>query len=229
MKKMMSLLAALLLCVSFVSPVLAADFVPSISYKDGPELDTAFQGEPEKLEENVSTCIVVTSIIGAREKKTDIRQENRDLLIQVYEELTVGEMTMPVEEGWVIRDLVDVSNLVTDCIEAAGHDHEAKLKEDGIVLSVEFDLGIAPDKEVKVLTYYEGQWEDALKVTNNGDGTVTCLMDHSGPVAFCVEAPQTQQPTVQRGGFNWLWLLILLLAVVAIVVLVLNRRKLTRE
>lgn len=228
MRKMMSLLAALLLCVSIACPVLAAEFVPSISYKDGPELNTAFQGEPETLEENVSSCIVVTSIIGAREKTTDILQENRDQLIQVYEELSEGKMTIPVEEGWVIRDLVDVSNLVTYCIDDVTHDHEAKLKEDGIVLSVVFDLGIAADKEVKILTYYDGQWEDAYSVTNNGDGTVTCLMDHSGPVAFCVEAPQTQQPTVQRGGFSWYWLLILLLAVVVIVWMALNRRKLTR-
>ena len=139
MRKMMSMLAVLLLCVSLVCPVMAADFVPSISYKDGPELSTAFQGEPETLEENVSACIVVTSIIGAREKTTDIRQENRDLLLQVYEELSEGKVTLPVEEGWVVRDLVDVSNLVTDCINVATHDHEAKLKEDGIVLSVLFD------------------------------------------------------------------------------------------
>lgn len=229
MKKMMSLLAVLVLCVSLACSAMAAEFVPSITYKDGPELNTAFLGEPEKLDENVSGCIVVTSIIGAREKKTDIRQENRDLLLEIYEELSKGEMTLPVEDGWVIRDLVDVSNLVTDCIEVVTHDHEDHLKEDGIVLSVVFDLGIAPDKEVKVLSYYEGEWEDAVKVTNNGDGTITCLLDHSGPVAFCVEANEVQQPTAPTAEFNWYWLLILIVALIAVIEMVLKRRKLTGE
>lgn len=229
MRKMMSMVAVLVLCLSLAGTGMAVEFVPSITYKDGPELNVAFQGEPGELDENVSGCIVVTSIIEAREKTTDIRQENRDFLIEIYSALSVGNMTLPIEDGWVVRDLVDVSNLVMDCIEVVTHDHDARLKEDSIVLSVVFDLGIAADKEVKVLSYYEGQWEDAVKVTNNGDGTITCLLNHGGPVAFCVEANEVQQPEAPVAEFNWYWLFILIVALIAVIEMLIKRRKLTGE
>ena len=74
MKRSCVLLALLLLAV-LAMPAFAAEneFVPSITYKDGPEIEKAQQ---EK--EDVTPCLVVTSIIQAKNKDTDIHQEDRN-------------------------------------------------------------------------------------------------------------------------------------------------------
>ena len=105
MKKIIALILALVLILAVAAPAFAAStFVPSISYKDGPEIEDA-----EMNGENVGDCIVITSIQQAKDKSTDIYQEDRDLLLEVYEKLNSGEMKLPIEEDHVIRELLDVS------------------------------------------------------------------------------------------------------------------------
>lgn len=232
MKNMMRLLLALLLCVSMVCPVLAAQFVPSISYKDGPGMVEVVQGEAGDLEngEDISHCVVVTSVTDAQDKATDVSQENRDLLLEIYEGLADGSMNLPLKSGYVVRDLVYVSHREIGCIEQADHHHEEALEKEGVVVRVRFDLGVAPDEDVQVLSYYDGEWAPVDSVVNNGDGTVTCVMERSGPVAFCVESAQDQavQITKDSGRYWILWIVLIVLALIAIGWLVWNRRKFTR-
>lgn len=234
MRKMISLLGVLLICATLACPVLAAEntFVPSISYKDGPEIETAIQGEQEKLSEgeNVSDCVVVSSITDAKNKTTDIYQENRDLLLEVYEKLSDGSMTLPLDEGYVIRELVDVSHKKTDCVETE-HTHEPDLNKEGIVISVDFDLGVKKTTEVQVLSYHDGQWAPVISVENNGDGTVTCVMEHFCPVVFCVDADAEVVPpqTGDNAGTELiLWSVLLVVSLLAIVCLAVYRRKFAR-
>lgn len=224
MRRMICLLTALLLCATLILPgVASADtFVPSVTYKDGPIIVSA-----EQEAEDVEPCVVVTSILAAESKTTDIRQENRDLLLEVYEKLNDGSMTLPLDGNYVIRELVDVSYSVGACIEP-GHTHEEDLAKEGVTIEVRFNLGIGKDTKMEVLHYHDGAWQSVKSVTNNGDGTVTCVFEHFCPVAFCVEETvvdtpaQTGDAAGQRLG---LWLSTMVVSAVAVAVMILGRRK----
>lgn len=193
MKKKFVMILALVLCVAIALPVaaLASGFVPSITYKGGPRngggrLIGADGTVLEGMEE-VGNCVVVTTIEQARDKVTDISQEDRDLLIEVYEKLEKGEMTLPIAENHVIRDLVDISFLHNGCRLKADHGEKHDvLRQKDVFLELTLDLGIEADAKLMVLTYVEGEWTAVERVENNGNGTVTCVFEDICPVAFVV-------------------------------------------
>ena len=224
MRKIMSLMVALLLFVGLVCPAMAAEsvFVPSISYKDVPEIE-----EAEQDGKDVTGCLVVTSITGAREKTTDIYQEDRDLLLDVYKKLDNGEMKLPLDEDYVIRELVDVSWQKTSCVEAE-HGHKQWLQKENTTVSVTFDLGVNKSTEVVVMAYLDGKWVEAESVVNNGNGTVTVVFEDICPVAFCVkrstqvEPPKTGDPAA---GNLPMYRAVLVVSAVALVALLIWRGK----
>ena len=227
MKKFVSLMIALLLFVGLVCPAMASEnvFVPSISYKDGPEIV-----EAEMDDKDVEGCLVVTTITDARNKVTDIGQEDRDLLLEVYEKLDNGSMKLPLEEDYVIRELVDVSWKKTACVEA-DHGHKEWLEEAGNTVTVTFDMGVNKDTDVVVMVYVDCQWVEAESVKNNGNGTVTVEFEDICPVAFCVKrADQVEPPKTGDAAVKNLPVFIALMAVsavalVALVVLRARKRK----
>lgn len=191
MKRVFSLLVVLALCLSMAIPAFATEnpFVPSIGYKDGPEI---IEGEQE--DKDVTDCLIVTTIKEAEEKSTDITQEDRDLLLEVYEELTEGDMTLPIECDYEIRDLVDVSYKNEDCRQKEDHGNKPeKLKEEGVTVTITFDMGLCPREVIEVYVYIDGQWIAVENVVNNGDGTLTVEFEDICPVAFvktlCSAAP----------------------------------------
>ncbi len=219
MKRVLCLLSALLLCLSLAVPGLAAEdpFVPSIGYKDGPDiLEVIGDGE------GLGGCLIVTSIRQAKEKLTDITQEERDLLLEVYVKLAGGEMRLPLETDYVIRELVDVSWAKSACRDVP-HGHKEWLDMEDTFVHVKFDLGVAPDEEIIVMTYIDEKWEPIEKVTNNGDGTLTCEFENICPVVFCV--PRDREPAPGAPAFPWLWVSLILLAMLCIGVGVYHRRK----
>lgn len=197
MKRIVSLMMLLALCLSVLCPTVAfaTEYMPSIGYKDGPDIEDA-----EMNEEDVTDCLVVTSISEAKDKTTDIFQEDRDLLIDVYEQIVDGSMELPLEDDYVVRDLVDVSWKKEDCVEPE-HGHKEWLQEEDTTISVTFDMGVDEDVEVIVLVYIDGEWVEAESVVNNGDGTITVVFEDICPVAFCVEEryapPQTGDEMAQ--------------------------------
>ena len=225
MKRIVSLIGALLMCFTLASTAFAETntFVPSISYKDGPDIeDAALNGE------DVSGCLVVSSITDAKNESTDITQDERDTLLDVYDQLSDGSMELPLEnEGYVIRELVDVSFRHSSCVEA-GHDHKEKLAEAGVTVAIDFDLGVKADTEVVVFAYVDGQWVRIENVTNNGDGTLTCVFEDICPVAFCVEEGAEDEPpytgiSAERNLI--LWVAVMIVSLAAIVMLLVQRRK----
>ena len=199
MKRLFCMLMVLVIAMSIALPVAAADtFVPSITYKDGPDINTATMNGGD-----VKSCLVVTSISKAKSKSTDITQSDRDLLLDVYKKLNSGEMKLPIEnDKYVIRELVDVSFKSGSCI--ASHDHEEWLKKDNTSVTVDFKLGVKSSAKVLVLVYVDNKWVPAEKVTNRGNGNVTVVFEEICPVAFCVDAdsqvtpPQTGDTAGQR-------------------------------
>ena len=227
MKRVVSVIVVLLMCAALAIPAFAAgSFVPSISYKDGAEIVKA-----EQNGENVTNCVVVTSLKEAKEQTTDILQEDRDLLWEVYEKLSSNAMELPLEnERYVVRELVDVSFTKTGCVEVP-HGHKQWLAEENTTIEIIFDLGIKENVKLEVLVFLDGKWSAVNSAVNNGDGTVTCVLEDLCPVAFCVE-PQSELDPPKTGdaiGQGLVrWTVILVISAAAVVVLMINRRKFIR-
>ena len=222
MKKLISLITVLVLCVSLsVSAFAAVSFVPSITFKDGPEWEwTEFDGE------DVGKCLVITTIKQANEKTTDITQEERDLLLDVYKKLSDGTMTLPLDGSYEILHLLDVNFKYEECRQQ--HDtHGDKfemLNGTDKTIKIKFtDVGVSAGDELIVMTYSNGKWEKISSAVNNGDGSVTCEFEHFCPVAFAVKKGTTPSTPPQTGdGFNTLplWIGTMALSGVALVTLV---------
>lgn len=225
MKKGIVAIALLTICLSLVCPAFAAedDFVPSISYKDGPVVNDA-----EMNEEKTDGCIVITSLKGAEEKTTDISQEKRDLLLNVYGKLVAGEMSIPTPGDYIVRELVDISWEQLDCIEL-NHTHEDELKQDGVVAKISFNLGVKVEDELLVFAFHNGQWDPVEVLEVDANGNATCLFEHFCPVAFCVKNEKDIDPTgdISVDGLV-LWGLLLAVSCAAVVVMSVKRRAFLR-
>ncbi len=228
MKKMICLLVLLVMCASLVLPVMASQnqFVPSIGYKDGPGIDDAdLDGE------DVDQCVIVTTVEQAKKKETDISQEDRDLLQEIYEKLVDGSMTLPVDGDYVIRDLVDVSFEYEDCREIEEHGNKPeKLKQEGTTLTITFDMGVKSDEKIIVMVYIDGQWVPVEDVTNNGDGTLTVVFEDICPVVFLTEQTKAD-PTPPTGDAAGKWLILavglMVISAAAIIVLLTTKSRKT--
>lgn len=222
MKKALCVVLALVMCVAMAVPVFAAEgeFVPSISYKDAIEVEDAKIGD-----ESVGNCIIVSSILDAKNKTTDIHQDNRDLLLEVYDKLSKGTMSLPLENDYVILDLVDVSFAQKGCIEVP-HGHEEELNKDNTSVEVTFKTKVNAATELTVMQYKDGEWR-TVECENNKDGTITCVFEDFCPVAFATNAVTSDNPqTGDMAGRNLgLWIGMAVVSAVALVALELNRRK----
>lgn len=235
MKKVILLLTVAALCLCLATPAMAAmtglniTFVPSITYKESPEIDDAEIEKDDGEKEKVTDCVVITSIPEAKDQSTDISQEERDTLVDLYEKIVEGEIELPIDKDDVVRDLVDVSFEYEDCVLDPEHDDKEKeVNETDKTLVVIFELDVDPATDVEVLTYYDGKWVPAKKVTNNGDGTVTVVFDVIGPTAIIVdgdggyENPKTGDPA---GNQLYLWVGLMVASAAAIVALTVVKAK----
>ena len=225
MKKTITCLIALILCIGLILPVSATEsaFVPSVTYKDGPVVEDAVMNG-----ETVKDCVVVTTVKQAEEKTTDIYQEERDILVEVYEKVSTGAMVIPVQEGYVVRELVDVSFAAEECVEPE-HKHEEELEKEEVTQTVSFALGVDPGVDVQVMVFFEEEWIP-VDTVNNGDGTITCVFEVMGPVAFAVpDGVHIKLPQTGDTSRIGLWLVIMLLALVGIVITILYYRKKSRR
>lgn len=213
MKKTMIFLTVLMLLTAMILPVSAAraEYVPSVTYKDGPDIVDADLGGSD-----VGDCLEVTSILEAKQKTTDILQEDRDLLLDVFKEISNGSMELPLEDDYVILELVDVSFTASDCV--PNHTHKEDLAKEGTTIEVDFTLDVDPGVKVVTLVYLNGEWVP-VETVNNGDGTVTCVFEDICPVAFAVpEGTRTEPPRTGDTSNIGLWLAMMLLAMAGIVV-----------
>lgn len=225
MKKLICLIAVLAIAFTLCVPAFAAEgeFVPSISYKDGPEIIVATMDGAD-----VANCLVVTSLKAAAEKTTDISQAARDLLLEVYGKLATGDMEFPLEEDYTIRELVDLSWKETACV-GNPHTHPADLEQEGTSVTVSVKLGTGSLDELQVLAYRDGQWCEVESVKIDEDGNVTCVFEHFCPVAFCVKNENNIEPTGDISANSLLlWFVLLTVSAAAVVVMSVNRRKFAR-
>ena len=247
MKKFLAIAFAMLVLITLAVPAFAAeeDFVPSISYKEAPEANKVVinrnESENDKPdqggEEDVSEVIVFTSILQAQNQTTDITQEERDALLDLYEEMKTDEVTLPLlESGYVVRELFDISWSYTEAA-ANGHEMEEWLSQPGNTVTITLYTGVPAGVDVVVTVYVDGHWKEvpqvsqAARAVQDSSGTVTCVFEEIGPVAICVQdgadIPPAQTGDLM-GRFMWLWMLLLIASVGALIVLVRNRRKFVR-
>ncbi len=236
MKKIIALVTVLVLCTIAVCPVLAAEFVPSISDKNAPEIvpTTDEQGNPViavALENGEvvgcigKDCLVLTPVSKAK-TSTEIPDAAEEMLLKVYEALSNGSMQLPYEklgdnidpENMVIRDLFDAS---WRCV-----DHPELIAPAGVHIQVTFNLGVSKDAKVYVMTYKHNEWNPIVDVVNNGDGTITCTFEDFCPIAFVTEADTNTVPSVTGDTADVaLWVALLAVSAVALVAVVALRRK----
>lgn len=232
MKKLSCILLALVLCVSMVVSVSAASgFVPSISYKDHPNVEEPIRLVDEtgkELKKLDGDCLKITSVSEAAQTPEDEVTQIEKELLYVYEQLTDGTMTLPFDadkaDNMIIRDLFDATLICGEYHTNPSHVNE--LAKPGVFIEITFDLGIEADTEVVVMAYIDGEWAPIHSVTNNGDGTVTCVFDQICPIAFCVEqkleSPKTGDIAIPQ---MILWTVLLLGSFAAIVLMLLSKRR----
>ena len=182
MKKIITILLALILSLTAAFGASATEFVPSISYKDGPEIiEATLKGE------EVSSCLIVTTIKEASEKSTDITEEERAKLLEVYSKLESGEMKLPLKNKYTVLELLDLSFMYEGCRENPDHKGKETAMQGGAALSVNFDLNVNANDNLKVLVCVNDEWKPVESVKINEDGTVTVSFTEICPVAFVIE------------------------------------------
>lgn len=211
-------------------------FVPSIGYKPGPEIvdveTNIVLGNGEAYgNDKIDDCVIVTSIDQAKNKATDIHQDDRDLLLELYEKLSSGSMTLPVEKDYVIRDLVDINFLLQKCREKEEHQEKiANLKENGVIVTITFRMGVTPGTKLAAMKYDDetGKWEQVPELTVNSDGTVTLVLEEMAPVAFLTDGnAQGVTPWTgdMMGNSIGIWIAVMVICAGGIVALVVLRKK----
>ncbi|MBQ8580230.1 MAG: hypothetical protein IJ448_06005 [Oscillospiraceae bacterium] len=231
MKKFICCLVALLLCASMTCAAAATEFVPSIDAKDHPEIvpgedgsiGIIYNGETEIDRVDVG-CLVVTPVSKV-DTSTEIPDAARATLKDVYAKLLDGSMVLPYEkidsslhaDAMVIRDLFDATFLCTE--------HPEMLVPEGVVLELTFDLGVDADEQVYVMTYNDGEWNPIVSVTNNGDGTITCVFEHLCPIAFSVVSDNWSPITGYMDPMMLLWVALMVASAAALMLVVAQRRR----
>lgn len=239
MKRVISMLAVLVLCISLACPVFADEFVPSITDKNAPDIITIKdeEGKPaigiinengKPIDYVYGGCLVVTPVSQAK-TSTLIPDDAEKLLLEVYDKLNNGSMQLPYEKisdkldpkKMVIRDLFDASWLCTD--------HPIEVAKPGVTVELTFNLGVGKDTDVYVMTYKNNEWNPIVSVENNGDGTVTCVFEDFCPIAFAVQQGSNVPPSQTGDNASLtLWIVLLAVSALALVAVIVFRRKIVR-
>lgn len=257
MKRVTAFILALMICMSLAVPAFADTFTPSVVNKGAPEVVEIkdqnnkpaagmLTGAVEEGSEFVyeKECLVITAVKDAK-TSTMIPDASEKALVDVYNGLKDGSLKVPFAEldsakadKLVVRDLFDISLV---CV-GATVDHHEMLEADDVSLEVDFKLGIPAKAKVYVMVYKNNAWQKIEKVTNNGDGTITCVFNHLCPVAIIVESDQAAGGNMTSGissfsafsnpktgdvfGQNMmLWVGIMVAAAAALVAIVFANRK----
>ena len=112
------------------------------------------------------------------------------------------------------------------------HDHPTEVRPQGVVFDLTFDTNFAPDAEVVVMVWNNGEWEPAVKVLNNGDGTVTCTFEKLGIISMSVVVDENDSgdsddhsPETGDDSNVWLWAVVMAGSLAALVVVVVFYRR----
>ncbi len=232
MKKLVILILCMMLCLSAVSPAFAAedDFVPSITYKGAPDMTVSKDpqgndvlGAITDADGKVQSYVKPNELILTSLAKADaLPAEEAKLMKDLHKQIVDGTMKLPYENN---KDMVVMELFEISFSDAA---KEEQLKPEGVVVTTTLELGVAAGVEVSVMTYKENAWNPIKKVTNNGDGTVTCVFEYFCPVAISVAAEDLPSVTGDESEIM-LWGVVMALSAAGLAVVTVlyfrNRRR----
>ncbi len=206
MKKVIVFALAAILAVGSMMAVFAADFTPSVQGKPAPEIETVLTENGEETLAIIRDAqgnevaaltaddLIITPVSKVDEAIEEISSRLGKAYYQIKQatslEKIVPEITDLIEEipevskveDLVVRDLFDVyiSDKYKEILAVAGNS-----------MAITFKLGIAKNDTVVCLHNVGGEnWKviDMDNVINNGDGTVTVILNGDGPIAFAVKS-----------------------------------------
>lgn len=242
MKKILCLLTVLLLCVNLAVPAFATEgaFVPSITYKPEPEIVPVigedggeYIGVVVEGDDIISYvedgCLRITPIAHIWDPEEEVPEYIEEALTTVYEGLNEGTMEIPYAQAaldmaaqngkkLIVRDLFDAR---WSCEE-----HPEMLAPVGVTVKLTFDMGVMPDAELFAHSVDEttGEWEEAVEVVNNQDGTVTVELEHLCVVAISMAIDSGEAPVEEGPNMLW-WIILLIVAVIALLFFLLRKKK----
>lgn len=194
------------------------------------DAEQAMQGD--KLSNVMQDCLLITPVSKVDTQEA-LPEDAAQELKNVYEGLLQGDMKLPYEkvedvdaEKMVILELMDLTWMCGTSV--SSHDHPTEIEPEGVVFDVTFKLGVSPTAKVVVMTYKNGEWNPVAGVTNNGDGTVTCVFEHLCPVAISVEQSEKEVIDSAQTGDDanmGLWLGVMAATLIALFVLVIVYRR----
>jgi len=202
MRKVISVMLAMLICASLIFTAFAAEgvFTPSVTAKPAPDVVAKEEnaGTPvveivDEKEDVVATFEVADVIVTpvSEVEEDHVSEETAAVLTEIYNKLSAPDVklseAMPALTE-VVKD-VDVDVLVVkDLFHVAVSEELAKALEiEGNFLRVTLDAKIAPNQFVVVMVYADGEWIPVEFVVNE-DGTITCKLDVVGVVAILTKA-----------------------------------------
>lgn len=185
MKKIISLVLAMIMVFAMGATAFAANFTDSVEDSFG-AINARILDHGEFVEGIVfgRKCLIVTHISEADSAIPELAEEMA-ILKDVYKKLLSGEMKIPYEKAGfnsANMDLIDLYDATFLCQE-----HPEMLKPEGVVIEITFRVNVEKGENVCVMIYKNNEWIPAESVKNNGDGTVTCVFEHLCPIAFAVE------------------------------------------
>ena len=247
MKKIFAIFMIAVVLLASVCIVNAADFTPSVTAKDAPEVvanDDGSVGTVKDASGNVVATVTQeqVSVVSYANRTEDSTAASK--LNTAYEDLTSGKVQDELKQqltsyaasvdseytadNMVVSDLfyLDVEEAVKNSLDGSNY------------LEVTFETGIAAGEKAPAVLYAcDGtNWEmvDPANVKNNGDGTITVKFSTLCPIAFmsasAEAAPAPVTPATQTLGAGYTILIMLAaLAVGAlaavIVLLIISRKK----
>lgn len=231
MKKLICFSVMLVLCLTMACPALAdeSDFVPSIGYKDHPDVvgDVELVDPEEQVIDVVpEECLVIVPIADVLNKTDEeLTDEEKKMFEDLYNKLVDGSVKVPYPDGdfnKVIRDLFFAKLICEDRI--------VELEKDDVYIRITLETGVDEDEDVDIMVFDGEEWIPAESIVNNGDGTVTVVLDILGVISISV--PTTGDTPVtgdNSASGTLLWVVLMVSSAAALVAVILSRRKIVEQ
>ena len=195
MKKVLSVVLALVMCASFASFAMAAD---SISYEGTAEED-ALRAVAVSEDGTVYYAIVYKDgkifayhtkeeieitpsfLVGKADHMTEEEKAQYEAL---YKALANDTAVLPYE----LIPGVNASEMAILDLFAVHVENVVDLHQPGYTIEMKLNAGLQPGAVVAVFEYINGAYVPALDATVGADGAILCHVDAVGPVVVAVKA-----------------------------------------
>ena len=248
MKKFLVFLMVLTIMMSCAAAVMAAEYVPSVSFEPYPGLviidedddGNKIIGYVEDAEGNVVSteyhgCILITPVLDAKKGESYLSKEAEKLLVDTYETLTADDAKLSVlipELNDIAKEALGEQATADDLvicelfdITAVCDDLIKFLEIEGNTITLRFKMVVPQEAYFNVMTLNDGKWELVEDVKNNLDGTVSIKFSQFCPVLFITGLPVDSVAPAQNVGLYWLIGLCAVILVLSVVVFYLLRSK----